>query len=159
MIFLTHAALGILLGIIYLHHGVSYTSAPLVFLTILVGALLPDIDVGTSYLGRHLRPLNDFFQHRKFFHSLAFMTLGAIALAFLLHNPDYAVAFMLGFSSHLFLDSLTPGGLYAFWPARLSIKGKFKTGSFFDWTLLAVFVALIFYYIYAYNIDLVAQLL
>lgn len=156
MMFFTHLALGVLLGVIYLHNGQSMTSQGLIFITILIGSILPDIDRGTSYLGRHLKPLNDFFHHRKFFHSIIFMMLVAISLAFLLHNPDYAVAFILGFSSHLFLDSMTPGGLYAFWPARIAIRGKFKTGSVFDMTLFAVFSILAVYALFVYNIDLIA---
>jgi cytochrome b561 len=102
---------------------VDHSVRPLFFLSICIGALLPDLDSQNSVLGRLLpfisRPLERQLGHRQQWHSLAanaFIALITSPLILLVgHEGWYLVP--LAFFSHLILDMLTPQGLMLFWPA------------------------------------------
>jgi len=99
------------------------------FLPIIVFAtLLPDIDCTQSYLGRawFLRPLQWITKHRGLFHSLTFCFL--TTLLFALFLPFIALPFFLGYSLHLFADSMTVEGVRLWWPSKTEIHGNIRTG-------------------------------
>jgi inner membrane protein len=123
----------------------------------LIAALLPDIDTGTSFFGKHIKPLNHFLEHRTFFHSILFMTMVAISAAYLGKNTDLAIAVFIGMTSHLFLDTLNPAGVYLFWPAKVIARGKFKMGGIAEIILFVAIVLAIFWTLYYYNITSIGQ--
>jgi inner membrane protein len=110
-----------------------------------IGSLLPDIDTPTSSVGRPLFPLarwiNEKIGHRTLTHSfvgLGIFTLLAFSIAWLLarwplsrlgapiagqtsaSRPEtYAWLLVLGFASHIFVDTLNKTGVELFWPSKL----------------------------------------
>lgn len=103
MLLITHTITGLALGVLLT------LNLPLV----IIGAVLPDIDV--------LLPV----AHRTVFHSLTFM----LAVSFILYwksGKKNAVSFLIGFASHLVLDSVTYQGIQALWP----LPGNFGFGIF-----------------------------
>ena len=87
-----------------------------------VGGILPDIDHRHSMLGRFCF-LWLICRHRGFTHSL--LALGVVAVSSLLLLPtDWCFGLVLGYSSHLLLDYLTPMGIPLTWPnpKRFSIR-------------------------------------
>ncbi len=91
---------------------------------LLLGALLPDVDTAHSGLGRWVRPvstrLERKFGHRTLTHSL----LGTLVVAcvfswLLLLNPAALVWLLIGYLSHLLLDTANVSGVPLLWPWRL----------------------------------------
>lgn len=89
----------------------------------MAGALLPDIDHPSSWLGRRLwpvsKPLSLLLGHRGLTHSLLAVA-GGLAL---IHaaQPNTAIArlvepLVVGYLSHLAADALTPAGVPLLWP-------------------------------------------
>jgi inner membrane protein len=113
----------------------GFFSPNLMFITaIWIGTLLPDIDTPKSLLGHKIKPIssliNFFAGHRKMLHSLlGFFLFMFIALAISLITENIAFAFMLGYVSHLFLDSLTPQGVYLFYPLKNRTHGPIRCNS------------------------------
>lgn len=80
-----------------------------------ISALLPDIDHPDSLLGRKIKPIswliNKLLGHRTITHSLDF-AIGLCIVVLLSSNFAYwAWMFVLGYISHLLLDSLTRTGI------------------------------------------------
>lgn len=149
MIFITHLLFGIVLGYIVAH--ATNSSDPLLFIPIAsLAALIPDIDIMTSYLGRRLSFLsfvfNLAFGHRGLFHSIwvPLALYWAVAPFSLLA----ATALATGIVSHILIDALSPAGIRPFWPISIKISGPVKTGGFLDMAtagfLIAVVLVLIF---------------
>jgi membrane-bound metal-dependent hydrolase YbcI (DUF457 family) len=95
---------------------------PAVAACVLLGALLPDIDTPTSWIGRCCRPLAGWLErrvgHRTLTHSLlglALVTLPALSLAWI--DPHWPLAFVLGYLSHLLVDAANPPGVPLLYPS------------------------------------------
>lgn len=126
MIFLTHLAVSLLIGVLVF---------PNLYLLCLLGGLLPDIDIATSYFGRRFKIIGWVFKHRGFFHTAYAAIFFAAPLALL--DYAYALAFLTGYMSHLLLDSLTPKGTKLLWPIA-NLKGHIRTGSIYDYAIFVV---------------------
>lgn len=113
----------------------------------ILGSVLPDIDHKSSYIGKRVKPvssvINKLAGHRKLFHSpiiywalyIASMSIGTDKLVL---NSMFGL--FLGIFSHLFLDSLTIGGLPWFYPIskkRFSLA-RIKTNSQLEFTLCGI---------------------
>lgn len=106
----------------------------------MIGSLYPDIDMGTSKIGRRAKPaafiLNGLFGHRGFIHTPIngiLMTL-VIYLISMAAFPPYAYeiasGFAVGFFLHLLQDTMTQGGIMWLWPVKLKIHfTNFKSSS------------------------------
>lgn len=97
-------------------------------LALAAGSLAPDIDTTTSGPGKFFRPLSGFlerrFGHRTLTHSLLFLALLALLLAPFWLSPEHpwrgwVLAFLVGYLSHLLLDTLNTNGVPLLWPSRL----------------------------------------
>lgn len=116
------------------------------FLGILLGSLLPDIDEQHSKINRWSGIFGIFVaaisRHRGFFHSLLFF-LG-LALLIQLWQPFLSLGLLIGYGSHLILDGLTPMGVHPLYPfSSWAMKGPLRTGSFAEhllFLLLAIIV-------------------
>jgi membrane-bound metal-dependent hydrolase YbcI (DUF457 family) len=88
----------------------------------LISTIMPDLDL-------HFKSI---IGHRGVMHSLTFAFILFILLIPLL-SFTLALAFLLGYSLHLFGDVLTISGVPLFWPyeKRTGLK-LFATGSFFE---------------------------
>ena len=135
----THFVFAFLLALLFRFNAIMV-------LVCLFASLLPDMDTTKSKLGRKVKFLSGFFNvlfgHRKLFHSLFF----AAGLSFLvyLYSFELALAFFVGYISHLLIDSLNKAGIKWFYPAKFKIKGFIKTGSFLEYVLFFVIIVLIF---------------
>ncbi|MDA2930094.1 metal-dependent hydrolase [Acidobacteria bacterium AH-259-O06] len=99
-----------------------------------VGSLLPDIDTPTSTVGRPFYPVASWIDqkigHRTLTHSL----LGCVIFAFLVlgvawllsggmftaaRTMQYSWLLVLGYGSHILVDTLNKTGVELFWPSKL----------------------------------------
>ena len=102
----THQAVGGVLGILY---AILFHQPIWVVFSSIVGALLPGIDHKHSKIGRYTF-FYLFLNHRGFTHTIWALLLCTFILSIFLPF-SYAIAFAIGYASHLFLDSLTPQGI------------------------------------------------
>lgn len=95
---------------------------------LLIGALIPDIDHGNSYISKKLKPVSRItskvFKHRGWTHSV----IGLVVMTYLVyiifkfvdleiyHLESLAKGFFIGVLSHIILDMLTPAGVSLFSP-------------------------------------------
>lgn len=106
----------------------------------LLATLMPDADIKSSSIGKFkiLRPLQIFVKHRGFFHSLTFMFLIILLLAYV--YPVGAFAFFVGYGSHLLADSFTKEGIRFFYPSLKRSSGWITTGGRTETITLVMFV-------------------
>lgn len=107
-----------------------------------IAALLPDIDVATSKVGRKVKPIAYGAQliagHRGAFHApLLYLLAYVVGVA---ATPRWALLWSAGFVgvlSHLILDSFNPAGIPWLYPfsKRKFHFGNIRTGSIFDGVL------------------------
>lgn len=148
----THVAFSLLVCLIVLDFAAI--DEPLLFFAfLLLGTLLPDIDLPTSYLGKRLWffswPISFFSKHRGVFHSPLFGGLIFFLLLFLGAPFAVSLGFLCGFASHLFIDALTPAGialLYPFFPFK--VRGFVRTGSLLEFFFFMGILGLIMLVIY-----------
>ena len=104
-----------------------------------IGALLPDLDQGESFIGRRLFFLSFFMKnlgHRQITHSflgvllfwiLSFVVFPSFELAHL------AIPATAGYFSHILIDALTPAGVPFFYPIKKRYSlGLVSTNSSFE---------------------------
>ena len=156
MLYRTHLAFGIIIGIItwsWIGFRQAYSNiwglwfGGFIFFGLLsIGALLPDIDHPKSKLGNKIPKTSHFFHfvfgHRGFFHSLFFVVILSGILLVLFGNM-ISFPFMIGMLSHLFSDCLSTEGINLIYPFhQLSVKGFIETGSIAEF--IVFFLAVIF---------------
>lgn len=99
-----------------------------------LGALLPDIDLQTSKIGRRLKPASVLIQHlvghRTLFHAPIFYGLLYWFLCSQFPGQQvYFMAALLGIASHLLLDMLNPSGIPVLYPWKKRFRfAKIHTG-------------------------------
>ena len=86
----------------------------------ILGSVAPDIDIK---LGMRF--------HRTFTHGLIFLMFSSLGIS--VFNKNIALIWFISYSTHLFLDSLTKGGIPLLYPMG-SVYGLrlFTTGKIFD---------------------------
>ena len=150
MMFLTHLIGGIFSAVYFGSFlGISNDSNQMVIAIMVaaVFALLPDIDMVKSKLGRRLEPFSTLaafvFRHRGFLHSFILATVVYFGMRYLF-SATVAAAATIGYSSHLVLDSLTNEGIRPFSPlSKLKVRGFVRTGSIFEQGILAAMAFLL----------------
>lgn len=142
MMFYTHVTFALFLGLLMIKIVPVQTNNIILLAVIIFFSILPDLDCEHSFLGKKLNPISFLFKHRGFFHSIIFMVMIAIIVFLITKNSYYTLGVMIGFGSHLLLDGMTKSGIIPFWPSKLKIKGKLRTGGIIDWFLLFIFLAL-----------------
>jgi inner membrane protein len=116
----------------------------------IIASIIPDIDNSESKIGRHIKPISWFLKHRGFFHSI-FLPL-IISLPIYFYNKYYAIAFFIGYFSHLLLDMLNYKGIMLFYPlSNFKIKGFIKSDGLFDSIIFVIFIVLMLFLIYLIN--------
>ncbi len=144
--FRTHVVFSFLLGLLFLKF--FHLSNFLLFLLIvLVASGLPDLDTGKSVISRKTRLVSwifRIFRHRGIMHSLFFTLL--LFLVFLFFSQkEIALGILVGYGSHLFLDSLTKEGIQLFYPFSFRLKGFLKTNGLFEKVLFYVLLVISVY--------------
>ena len=130
--FKTHAIFGLFLALLTFNY---FNLNRYLFISItFISAIALDIDEENSYIGYRTKPLsniiNIIFKHRGFIHSFLFISI--LSFIIWLYFGNYFIPFLIGTISHLFLDSLTPMGIKAFYPFNFKIRGIFKTSGLID---------------------------
>jgi len=144
MLLRTHLAFGLLVGLLSL----NYLNVPSTYLFIIMvcfASALPDIDESDSRIGRKLRPLSTIiekvFGHRNIFHSIFPLILIFIIFFYVLKWNVAGVAFLLGYSSHLFTDMFTYMGVGLLYPLyKGRITGFIKTGGIVEHILFFILI-------------------
>ena len=148
MLYRTHLLFALVIFMIFILNSTLEPWIKLTFLIILIiGSKLPDIDIPESTIGKETRPVSNilsvFFGHRGFFHSLLFILILSFIL-FLLKIPYvFIIALIIGYLSHLFLDSFTKSGINPLWPFNIKLKGNFKTGRLLENILFLILCILL----------------
>ena len=144
MLWKTHLAFGLLLGLVIKEYAFSSFSWWIVGI-IGFAALLPDIDTPMSFIGKRMKvvsySLKLFFEHRGLTHSFLFMLIiGIFGFAFFPEYNAYFIAVLFGIFAHVFLDCLTKEGVRLFWPFGFRIRGWLRTGGLVEsvgfWVIL-----------------------
>lgn len=145
----THVVFGLLLAVLVL----PFVENMYVFVAVvLFSSLLPDIDQKDARIHRYLpftRWVEYVFYHRGICHSLLIPAL-LFSILFSLGYIEIGMAVVLGYCSHLVMDSLTPRGVFYFYPlSGFHVKGFVKVGGLWEMVIFGVIVGalivLIFY--------------
>ena len=135
----THFAAGTLAGMsTALMLGLDMGEALPVIACSGIASMVPDIDVGTSKMGRLVGPgsflIQLFIGHRTFFH--APLPYAAALTALWIWQPSwwlYLTAAGIGILSHLILDSFNPAGVPMLWPSAKRLHlGNHTSGGIVD---------------------------
>lgn len=119
------------------------------FPVVLIASFIPDLDsvIVPKKNYKTLRFLNS-QSYREFMHSYTFCILLSTLLAFF--YPILALPFFLGYSFHLFFDSLTVDGINPFWPLKVKTKGLIVPGKSSEKILMIILIILIILFILRY---------
>ncbi|MCD6157131.1 MAG: metal-dependent hydrolase [Euryarchaeota archaeon] len=145
MMWITHVVFGLFLYIIAVHLGfLPYETS--YFVIVGIASLIPDIDHPGSKISKLLRlkKISEKLTHRGFLHSAypaLLLFLGAYLLACYSGFSEKAITvgmlLVIGYVSHLVLDSLNPTGVKWIYP-RAKVRGPIKTGSYGELAILFV---------------------
>ncbi|MEX0920665.1 MAG: metal-dependent hydrolase [Candidatus Pacearchaeota archaeon] len=138
----THIIIGVFVAMYFL----PYMNNKLVFFpVVIIASLIPDID-------SLIAPKKDYKifkalksqSYKDFMHSYTLCIFLSAILAIL--YPIIALPFFLGYSFHLFFDSITVYGTNPFWPFKIKTKGFIvpggKTEKFIEY-LFGIFILLL----------------
>ena len=147
MMYYTHLAFGFLVSLLSIE--IFNIQNKLFFILIVVFfSIFPDIDERKSKIGKKykfiLTIINFIFGHRGFFHSIYI----PLALYFIFYyiNNEVAIAVLVGYFSHLFMDALTKNGIRPLYPIiNKKINGFIKTNSILEKILFLIIILLILY--------------
>ncbi len=147
----THLFLAILAGSIYFNQFAvkDWILAIGFAITLLFGALLPDIDEKRSSISHKLplvsKAISTITKHRGIFHSiwipiiLVLLAKFVISRYFMLPNL-VIIGFVLGYVSHLAADALTVEGIEPFHPFKPRLRGFLKSGSVLEIILVLLII-------------------
>jgi len=148
---------------IYAPFGDNWQALAAASVAATIGALLPDVDsdesiirrsTGTARSGGCVGKLASLGisaitgGHRVGTHTaVAWLVISALAWAVgrVANSPNIAIAFSVGYLSHLLADALTIEGIPLFWPLakrRVCLLPSFiaiRTGSFFEYAFMVAF--------------------
>ena len=114
-------------------------------LLIILASFLPDIDHPDSMLGKSIRPISSILGavagHRGIFHSIV-VPLILFLLLYLAGYLAFGIAVMIGYFSHLILDSLNHSGVRWLYPLPFRFRGVLRSGGLADFLFFLVFVKL-----------------
>lgn len=145
MMFKTHVVFSIFISLLFIKY-LNPENEILFFLLVIFFGVFPDIDEKKSKISRKTRilswPLRLFSKHRGIFHSIFFPII--FLFVFMLSGfyiEGFAV--VIGYLSHLLLDSVNYGGIKPFYPVfNYKIKGFMKSGKILDYLLFIIFLIL-----------------
>lgn len=137
----THLAMSLFIAALFWH---SISDKILFSVLLIFATIIPDIDSANSYISSKSKPISKilgfFTRHRGFFHSMTFAFVLSLIIA--IFAPIIALPIFLGYSLHIFADSFTKEGVQTLWPLSYRTEGKFRTGSWFEYILIGIFLLL-----------------
>lgn len=130
----THLVIGFFITLYFL----PYVNNKLVFFpVVMIASLIPDID---SLIApkKDYKILKAFKSQscKDFMHSYTLCVILSLLIAFF--YPILALPFFLGYSFHLFFDSLGVDGTRPFWPLKIRSKGFIVPGGKTEKTIVFV---------------------
>ncbi|MEM4325713.1 MAG: metal-dependent hydrolase [Candidatus Pacearchaeota archaeon] len=131
-----HLLLGFFVDIYFLQY---VKNKPVFFIVVIIASLIPDLDT-IFYSRKVLKNDSKTPSYKNFLHSYTFCLLLSIVLV--LSYPIVALPFFIGYSFHLFFDSLSVEGIIPFWPFKLRSKGFIKPGSLSEKSVIAILIIL-----------------
>ena len=146
----THIAAGFAVGGAYAY--LTGADAPMVLASVAAAsALVPDIDLCTSKLGRKIRPVSMLIQalfgHRTLFHAPVLYVALWVTLS--LSAPEYGsviTAGAIGAFSHVLLDCMNSAGVPLLYPLRKRFHvAKVKSRGVVEFILFAGLLLIDFY--------------
>ncbi len=145
MLGITHALIGLALAKAL---GLIELNSYLKIFVVMFFAMLPDIDIPSSLLGKIFFPISRFlyarFGHRNITHSLIFMLFLTSPFAI---NLDIYFLIVLAYGSHLIGDMLTYTGVPLFWPQKKNYNlfgGPLITGKWTEGIICVLSLAVFF---------------
>ena len=112
------------------------------FPVVLLASLIPDLDaVIAPKIGSKIFQSEKFKLYKDFMHSYTVCMFLSVIIAFI--YPLLALPFFVGYSAHLFFDSLTLIGICPFWPSKSRVTGFIQSESKMERTIEAMFILFI----------------
>ncbi|MEM3091610.1 MAG: metal-dependent hydrolase [Candidatus Pacearchaeota archaeon] len=147
----THILLGLFVALYFLPYS---NNKAIFFPVVLIASVIPDIDI--ILLSKKEYNLLRFFKsqtYKNFMHSYTLCIFISVLLAF--YYPLFAFPFFLGYSFHLFFDSLTTLGTNPFWPLKVKSQGPIVPGGkaeeLINWVLITLNAFFAFKYLFYAN--------
>jgi len=144
----THLIIGFFVALYFL----PYVNNKLIFFpVVMIASLIPDIDslIAPKKDYKILRPFKS-QSYKDFMHSYTLCII--LSLLFAFFYPILALPFFIGYSFHLFFDSLTVPGTTPFWPLKIKSKGFIVPGGKTEKTITLILgflsILLIFKYLF-----------
>ena len=136
MLLKTHLLVGLFFALLLLPSENKLTFV----LIVLLASIIPDVDSRFSKIGKKktFRILQFFVKHRGVVHSLTFLIIIGGVLWYIF--PLGFLPFLVGFGSHLLIDSLTRQGIRPFYPFKFKIKGIIRTGRRWETVVFVLFL-------------------
>ncbi|MBW6442258.1 metal-dependent hydrolase [Patescibacteria group bacterium] len=115
-----HIFMGLFLALYFLPH---VNHKILFFPIVLISSIIPDLDTIFFPHKTHYKIIKMLKSepYKNFMHSYTLCIFLSLILAFF--YPIIALPFFIGYSFHLFFESLTTYGTRPFWPAKIRSKG------------------------------------
>ncbi|MBU2615555.1 MAG: metal-dependent hydrolase [Nanoarchaeota archaeon] len=137
-----HLLLGFFMALYFLpvvNHKIIF------FPMVLAASFIPDLDavIAPKKDFKILQPLKN-KTYKDFMHSYTVCVILSVIVALL--YPILSLPFFIGYSVHLFFDSITLIGICPFWPSKSRITGFISPGSKTEKTIelmLVVFIVLL----------------
>tara|TARA_Y100000310_G_scaffold311948_1_gene358745 strand:- start:230 stop:682 length:453 start_codon:yes stop_codon:yes gene_type:complete len=144
MLFPTHILLGITL---FLLLADTIGGSLGVFLFVLLGSILPDIDSKGSIINQWMGIFGTFAvfisKHRGLFHSLLFFGLISSIIGYGL-NLSFGIALLVGYAAHMIGDGITPMGVKMFYPfSTFTIRGPIRVGGVLESGIMVLLVVVV----------------
>jgi len=122
----------------------AFGAEPIVQVAAGVWALLPDMDIPSSMVGRKVPVVPLLLKHRGPTHSLVSVAFIYLAVSHFL-GQYWAIYTALGWASHILMDMFNPAGIELFWPLQGRIGlGLIRTGGLLEYVIAAGMLFLYF---------------
>lgn len=139
-----------LLGLFVALYFMPYVNNKIVFFPIvLISTFIPDFDLIISPRRRKtMTKPSELRGYRDFMHSYTLCIILSALLA--IFYPILALPFFIGYSFHLFFDSLTTYGISPFWPFKIKTKGFISPDGIAEKTITIILILLTLLLVFRY---------
>lgn len=139
----THAAFAYLCSLVITNFLGNDNKARFIAVAVLA-ALLVDLDHAASWVGKKLEPISItirlLFRHRNFFHSITAALITYLIIYAI--NTEVALAALVGYASHIFIDAFNTTGVRILSPfSKYRLGGCVKTGGMIDHLLFLISIS------------------
>lgn len=137
MMYRTHLALGLAIGLYFLPH----IKNPYLFLPVIIlSSFLPDIWIILTTLGTPKQVKHATILSRSGGIFKTYTLCIPITILLAAFYPVIALPFFLGYSFNLILDSFSTKGIVPFWPFKRKLSGKIMPRGRIDYAIFYLFI-------------------